>query len=135
MVNNTGFLSIFPVENGCVSTQEIKTSPAGTAVLFGVALLPGKNNEVFATDASFGAATISLSANGTGSVASSAKIDGQKATCWATFSSTSGTAFVTDVGVNRLVEIDPGTGAIVKEYEPQDGNLGMIDLEGKGSFV
>jgi flagellar basal body P-ring protein FlgI len=23
----------------------------------------------------------------------------------------------------------------VKEYEPQNGNLGMIDLEGKGSFV
>jgi len=42
---------------------------------------------------------------------------------------------VTDVAVNRLVEIDPATGAIVKQYEPQDGNLGMIDLDGMGGFV
>jgi hypothetical protein len=87
------------------------------------------------TDASFGAATISLSSGLIGSVAESTPLAGQKATCWATFSDATGTAFVTDVGVNRLVEIDPASGAIVKETVSDNGNLGMIDLEGKGNFV
>jgi hypothetical protein len=33
------------------------------------------------------------------------------------------------------VEIDPASGAIVKETVSDNGNLGMIDLEGKGNFV
>ncbi|TVY82155.1 hypothetical protein LSUE1_G002997, partial [Lachnellula suecica] len=134
-VNNTGFLSAFPVQNGCVSRQETRSSPNGTAVLFGVAALPGPGNKFIMTDASFGAALISLSSNLTGTVNAATPLAGQKATCWATFSSTTGTAFVTDVGVNRLVELDAGNGGIVKEYEGGNGNLGMIDLEGKGDFV
>ncbi|TVY43811.1 hypothetical protein LSUB1_G002161 [Lachnellula subtilissima] len=135
MVNNTGFISAFPVQNGCVSPQETRSSPNGTAVLFGVALLPGSNDKIFMTDASFGAVTVSLSAGLTGSTDASTKIDGQMATCWATFSEATGTAFVTDVLVNHLVEIDPATGAIVTATAGATGNLGMIDLEGKGNFI
>ncbi|TVY57955.1 hypothetical protein LCER1_G002355 [Lachnellula cervina] len=135
MVNNTGFISAFPVDNGSVSPQEMRSSPNGTAVLFGVTLLPGSNDKIFMTDASFGAATVSLSAGLIGSTAASTKIDGQMATCWATFSGATGTAFVTDVLVNHLVEIDPASGAIVKATAGATGNLGMIDLEGKGNFI
>lgn len=135
MVNNTGFLSAFPVQNARVSANETRSSPQGTAVLFGVTLLPGSKNQILMTDASFGAAVISVSGNLTGYVTSAAKIDGQKATCWATFSDTTGTGFVTDVGVNHLVEIDPATGAVVKVTNSDNGNLGMIDLESKGNFV
>jgi hypothetical protein len=134
--NNTGFLSSFPVKDGRVSNTGTQTSPAGTAVLFGSTTLPG-TTDIFVTDASFGSATLS-SATADFSVAqvkASTKIDGQKATCWATFSATTGTAFVTDVAKNTLNEIDTATGAIVKSVNGTNGNLGMIDLANKGNFV
>jgi hypothetical protein len=84
-VNNTGFLSIFPVINNTVSTTDIRSSPAGTAVLFGTALIPSSSSSLFVTDASFGAATLSLSPNNTATVSASTKIADQKATCWAAF--------------------------------------------------
>ncbi|KAF8849685.1 hypothetical protein BDZ45DRAFT_555149, partial [Acephala macrosclerotiorum] len=133
--NNTGFLSMFPVTNGQVSTTETRSSPSGTAVLFGTALLPNAD-QLFVTDASFGSATLSLpSSNSSASnlnqatVSSSTKIANQKATCWATFSALTGTAFVTDVSVNHLVDIDPATGTIVNNFQSTNGNSGMIDLE------
>jgi hypothetical protein len=132
-VNNTGFLSVFPVINGTVSAQETRSSPAGTAVLFGTALLP--NNQLFVTDASFGSATLSLSSSNIATVSASTKIADQKATCWATFSDATGSAFVTDVAVNHLVEIDTATGALIKETNLTNGNPGMIDLVSAGNFV
>ncbi|KAL2065457.1 hypothetical protein VTL71DRAFT_3127 [Oculimacula yallundae] len=131
--NNTGFLSVFAVENNLVSKKETRSSPNGTAVLFGAALLP--NNDLFVTDASFGAASISLSSTNIGSTGKTTKIADQKATCWATFSEFTGTAFVTDVAANHLVEIDTATGEIVKDLESTNGNPGLIDLVSKGKFV
>jgi len=132
-VNNTGFLSIFPVNNNTVSTQETRSSPSGTAVLFGTALLP--DNNLFVTDASFGSATLSLSSSNIATVSASTKIADQAATCWATFSDVTGTAFVTDVGVNHLVEVDTTTGALIKETNLTNGNPGMIDLVSAGNYI
>jgi hypothetical protein len=133
-VNNTGFLSVFPVVNGRVSTQDIQSSPAGTAVLFGSALIPNSNN-IFVTDASFGGATLSLSAANIATVSASTKIADQKATCWATISDVTKSAFVTDVAANHLVEVDTTTGAIIKELNSTNGNPGLIDLVAKGNFI
>ncbi|KAH8782357.1 hypothetical protein F5882DRAFT_295929 [Hyaloscypha sp. PMI_1271] len=133
-VNNTGFLSVFPVTNGTVSMTETRSSPAGTAVLFGTALLPNSNN-IFVTDASFGSATLSLDAKNVASVRAKTNIADQKATCWAAFSDVTGTAFVTDVAVNHLVEVDTATGALIKELQSGNGNPGMIDLVSVGNFV
>jgi hypothetical protein len=133
-VNNTGFLSVFPVTNGAVSMTETRSSPAGTAVLFGTALLPNSNN-IFVTDASFGSATLSLDAKNVASVVAKTSIADQKATCWAAFSDVTGTAFVTDVAVNHLVEVDTATGALIKELQSGNGNPGMIDLVSVGNFV
>jgi len=132
-VNNTGFLSVFPVTNGVVSTTETRSSPAGTAVLFGTAEL--ENNEIFVTDASFGSATLSLDANNIASVVARTNITDQKATCWATLSDLTGTAFVTDVAVNHLVEIDTATGTLINELQSGNGNPGMIDLVSAGNFI
>jgi hypothetical protein len=134
--NNTGFLSSFPVVNGCVSMTGTKSSPNGTAVLFGSTVLPGRN-DIFVTDASFGAATLSSSTSdfSVANVKAQTKIAGQKATCWTTFSARTGTAFVTDVARNTLNEIDTVTGAIVATVNGTYGNLGMIDLASKGGFV
>jgi hypothetical protein len=114
--NNTGFLSVFPVVGNSVSTQETRSSPAGTAVLFGTALIPGSSN-IFVTDASFGAATLALSSTNIATVQASTKIADQAATCWATIS-----------GVT-------GTGALIKELNLTNGNPGMIDLEAAGNFI
>jgi hypothetical protein len=133
-MNNTGFLSVFPVLNNTVSTVETRSSPSGTAVLFGTALLPN-TSELFVTDASFGAATLSLSSSNIATVSSSTKILDQVATCWATFSPLTSTAFVTDVAVNHLVEINPFTGMLVRELNLTNGNPGMIDLESAGQFI
>jgi hypothetical protein len=133
-VNNTGFLSIFPVQNGLVSTKDTRSSPAGTAVLFGTALIPNSSN-IFVTDASFGAATLSLNAANVATVSASTKIADQAATCWATISSVTNSGFVTDVAVNHLVEIDTTSGKLIKELQLSNGNPGMIDLEAAGNFI
>ena len=78
---NTGFLSMLPIAEGVSAAQDTRSSPAGTAVLFGSAIIPGTNN-LFATDAPFGAATILMDAQT--KVLSKATIGDQKATCWAT---------------------------------------------------
>jgi hypothetical protein len=133
-VNNTGFLSVFPVVNNSVSTQDVRSSPTGTAVLFGSALIPNSNN-IFVTDASFGSATLSLSAQNVASVSASTKIADQAATCWVAISDVTNSAFVTDVAVNHLVEVDTTTGKLIKELNVTNGNPGMIDLVSAGNFV
>jgi len=133
-VNNTGFLSVFPVVNNAVSQQDVRSSPAGTAVLFGTALIPGTSN-IFVTDASFGSATLSLSSSNIATVSASTPITDQKATCWAAFSDVTKSGFVTDVANNHLVEVDVGSGKLIKELNLTNGNPGMIDLVSAGTFL
>lgn len=131
--NNTGFLSTLPINNGCPAAQDTRSSPLGTAVLFGTTLVPGTSN-ILATDASFGAATIST-AGGAPKVLSKATVGNQKATCWAAISPQTKTAFVTDVGVNHIVEVDPANGNILQSTNLPNANPGMIDLVAAGMMV
>lgn len=133
-INSTGFLSVFPVVNGRVSTKDVRSSPAGTSLLFGVALIPNSDN-IFMTDAAFGSATIAIGSDNKGTVVAKTTIAGQFATCWATISPITNTAFVTDVGVNSLVEIDPTTGKQVSYLALTNGNSGMLDLVSAGNFI
>ncbi|KAI9673455.1 MAG: hypothetical protein M1817_002917 [Caeruleum heppii] len=134
MANKTGFLAAFPVVDGKVSMEGQQSSPEGTAVLFGSVNVPG-GSSILATDASFGAATLEISADGQASVSAMTAIEGQNATCWATFSMATMTAFVTDVNRNTLVEIDPATGELVRNLDAANGNPGMIDLANAGNFI
>ncbi|MCJ1355656.1 MAG: hypothetical protein MMC33_005648 [Icmadophila ericetorum] len=133
-VNNVGFMSVFPVVNGDLSTQDIKSSPPGTAVLFGFTPIPGTEN-LFVTDASFGAAIMTIDQVSTAALDIKTPIADQKATCWTTISPFTNTGFVTDVANNHLVEMDLATGAIIKELKLNNGNPGMIDLEAAGAFI
>jgi hypothetical protein len=140
-VNNTGFLSMFPVQAGqrggnTVSTKEVRSSPKGTAVLFGSAVMPKDPSSLFVTDASFGAAVLKVDSAGQASVKGSAAIEGQKATCWATISDSTNSAFVTDVAVNRVVEMSLDDASIIKELDlSANGDPGLIDLRAAGDFV
>ena len=123
--NNTGFLSMLPINNGCPAAQDTRSSPAGTAVLFSTAPIPGTSN-LLATDASFGAATIFIT--GTPKVVAKAPVAGQKATCWAIISPQTKTAFVTDVGINHIVEVDPASERILQSTSLPNANPGIVDL-------
>ena len=132
-VNNTGFLSAFPAQPGQLGANGTTSSPNGTAVLFGTQQLPGTNNLV-ATDASFGAAVLSTDAQGNAAVKVATKVPDQKATCWVAISNATGTAFLTDVGRNHLLEMNTTTGSI-KETNLTTTNPGMIDIESGGNFL
>ncbi|KAK0637907.1 hypothetical protein DIS24_g10360 [Lasiodiplodia hormozganensis] len=153
--NKTGFVSVFDVEQqqrrwrwgggkgarARLAPCDTRSSPEGTAVLFGAALVPGSADKVFVTDAAFGAAVLSVgggaqSGNRAELLAKQA-VDGQMATCWATVSEATGTAFVTDVGVNRVVEMSVEDASVVGvvDLAAQNGDPGLIDLKAAGDFV
>ncbi|KAI4174643.1 MAG: hypothetical protein LQ343_002216 [Gyalolechia ehrenbergii] len=130
--NNTGFLSLLPVHHGCAAEKDTRSSPAGTSLLFGTALIPG-TTDILATDPTFGAAVISTTTPP--AVVHKATIADQMATCWAAFSPFTKTAFVTDVLVNRLVEIDPASGAVRQSTDLNDGQPGLLDIVAGGKMV
>lgn len=142
--NKTGFLAAFPVEasSSCgaagaaaVSADGTQSSPAGTAVLFGSSIIPG-STDLFVTDASFGAAVLSLDAADAAEVKGQGNIGDQIATCWAAVSPATNTAFVTDVAVNRLVEMSLDDATILSEIDlSANGQPGMIDLKASGNLV
>ena len=141
-VNNTSFFSVFPVQSGdwrmgaSLATTDIRSSPSGTAVLFGSQDIPGTNN-VFVTDASFGGAVVAVDpTTNEASTIARQEIAGQMATCWSTMSSVTGTAFVTDVLVNRIVEMSLTDASIVSIIDlTANGDQGLIDLKAAGNFV
>ncbi|KAI1610839.1 hypothetical protein EDD36DRAFT_304840 [Exophiala viscosa] len=141
-VNNTGFFSVFPVDTSSwgkpatVATTDVRSSPDGTAVLFGSANIPGASL-VFVTDASFGGAVLDVDpATNVASLVAKQAIDGQAATCWATISSVTNSAFVTDVGVNRVVEMSLTNASIIAETDlSANGDPGLIDLKAAGNFI
>ncbi len=144
--NNTGFMSVFPVKASessasQLSTKGMRSSPNGTAVMFGSA--PIANNEdnlfeqrMFVTDASFGAAVLSLDTKGQASIIGAQAIEGQKATCWVTISPRTNSAFVTDVGRDKVVEMSTADAHIIGEIDLSgNGDGGLIDLKAAGSFL
>ncbi|KAK6850382.1 hypothetical protein PG995_005129 [Apiospora arundinis] len=139
--NNTGFLARFAVADagGCggatVAQKGSMASPAGTAVLFGAATIPG-SQDIFATDASFGAAVLSMQDANAVAVKGKGIVDGQKATCWATVSPATKSAFVTDVGTNRLVEMSVSNAKIMGQVDlSPNGDPGLIDLMAGDNFI
>ncbi|KAJ3096351.1 hypothetical protein HDU96_000791 [Phlyctochytrium bullatum] len=142
-----GFLGSFDVDaSGNVGTELRRSVPEGSKVLFGSAVArKGGETRVVATDAAFGAVTFGVDAEGQAvsvaagnATAALTVVEGQKATCWAAFSPATETAFVTDIGKGRVVEVDPfdavAPGKIVGTVEV-DGVEGMIDLAVGGDFA
>ncbi|OIW33070.1 hypothetical protein CONLIGDRAFT_695437 [Coniochaeta ligniaria NRRL 30616] len=140
-VNNTGFLAAFPINKACsgkgasLAQQGTKSSPNGTAVLFGSSIIPGSSN-LFVTDASFGGAVLAIDGQDVASTVGKGVIDGQGATCWATVSPATNTAFVSDVAVNRLVQMSLTDATPLGQIDlSSNGDPGLIDLRAAGNFV
>ncbi|KAJ3580479.1 hypothetical protein NPX13_g77 [Xylaria arbuscula] len=145
--NRTGFLAAFGVESsdcetGAFVNQEgMRSTPAGTAVLFGSSTIPG-SDDLFVTDASFGGAVLANggtsadAASRAFSVKGKGVVNGQSATCWVAISPATNTAFVTDVGVNRLVEMSLKDASVKKIIDlSANGDPGLIDLKAAGRLV
>ena len=141
-MNITGFLSAFEVQAGgaggqaaSLALEDVRSTPQDTAVLFGSLPIPGTSN-IFATDASFGAAILSVNDAMESDVEAFQEIDGQMATCWVTISSATNSAFVTDVGVARVVEMSLDDASILGQVDLEaTGAPGLIDLSARGNFV
>ncbi|KAF4457927.1 hypothetical protein F53441_280 [Fusarium austroafricanum] len=135
-VNKTGFISALGVQQAAVSKNDVRSSPEGTAVLFGSQIIPG-TSKVFATDASFGAAILNVDPKSCeATTAATGKVDGQTATCWVAISPMTKTAFVTDVGRNRVAEMSLDDASVVSELDLTcNGDPGLIDLAAAGNFL
>ncbi|KAF6832964.1 3-carboxymuconate cyclase [Colletotrichum musicola] len=137
---NAGFLAAYQVDNGNatagLSLEGTRSSPNGTAVLFGSSTIPG-SSDLFVTDASFGAAVLSVHSSPiSASIKGMGKVADQKATCWATISAATKTAFVTDVGKNRLIEMSVQDASIQGVIDlSSNGDPGLIDLRAAGNFI
>ena len=129
---DTGFIAVYPVQNGVPSMTPQKSVPADTAVLFGSANIPGTDN-ILVSDAAFGYVILAQSDLSTPLAVTN--ITDQKATCWATVSTLTGTGFVDDVLVSHLVELDLTTGAIVSDVDSGNNGQGMIDLMAAGQRI
>jgi hypothetical protein len=140
-VNSTGFISIFSVEEDAscsftLSREDVRSSPEGTAVLFGSQIIPG-TGDIFATDASFGGAILSVD-DTTLKVSTLARgvVENQVATCWVTLAPGTDSAFVTDVATPRLVELSLTDASVVGQLDLSDQDAkGFIDLANSGGFV
>lgn len=144
-VNNTGFFSAFKVQQSArgmgnaqafLAAQDTRSSPEGTAVLFGSSIIRGTSS-VFATDASFGAGVLSVDpASGTAKLVARQAIADQVATCWATISHATGSAFVTDVAKNRVIEMSVTDASILGVTDlSANGAPGLIDLIAAGTAL
>lgn len=140
MVNNTGYMASVDIvqdDSGIASLaqDEVRSSPNGTAVLFGTTKMLGDSTSLFTTDASFGAVILSVDSTGRATTDYKQVIPGQVATCWSTISTFTKSAYVTDVGVNRVVEMSLTDASIIKELDLTNGDPGLIDLQSAGTFV
>ncbi|KAM0255971.1 hypothetical protein ACHAQJ_005275 [Trichoderma viride] len=140
--NTTGTLGIFGVEqprygHGAASISEKGklTQVAGSAVLFGAATIKG-SSDILAADAAFGAALLSVdAATGAASIKDKAAIDGQAASCWATYSPETNTVFIADAGADRLVELSVTDASIQSITNLNTGDPGLNDLRAAGDFI
>lgn len=136
--NKTGFISVLPFKDSWSSTFEshdVRSSPSGTAVLFGGVNIPD-TSDLFITDASFGAAVLSLNTT-TDNVSLQRKIaiKGQQATCWAAYCQARESVFVTDAADDRLIEISEDGSKIMSILDLKNGDPGLVDLQISGRFV
>ncbi|KAF5343202.1 hypothetical protein D9756_003435 [Leucocoprinus leucothites] len=136
-----GFFAVWDVQaDGSLSENFQSIAPAKGGLLpFSMTVIPGKN-AIFATDAGIGFDIFDLAAAGssqgqnstaTGDRSSSNAIDGQVATCWSTFSPSTGNFYLTDIGTSTITEVnldDNLAAKIVKQY-PQTQQSATIDLD------
>ncbi|KAL1945024.1 hypothetical protein VTO73DRAFT_2644 [Trametes versicolor] len=125
---SVGFLAVWDVQPGSgalsPTATHIATVPGGS-LTFSLTPVPGKNAFV-STDPGVGFTVFDLDDFAR---SSAVPIAGQSATCWSSFSPSTGSFFLSDVGTGIITEVhvdDNLQASIVKQY-PLGANAGTID--------
>ena len=127
-----GRILVFPIDKKTRTLgAPIVSEPNGTSTLFNTLNIPN-TNRVFLTDAFVGTAILEISpSTGVATTVSFAAVPGQIAICWSFQSKATGSVYSTDAVVNRLVEQDLNTGAVLGVVNGTNAAaLGMVDLYG-----
>lgn len=123
-----GWLSVFPVVDGLVSTTEIRTVSNMTSALFGGFNNPYHNDFIFVSDAAFGAVVYEVDRTGaarvTGKGFSSPNVAG---TCWARWSPVSEVAWVTSPTASTLFAFNVTSGNLIAQSNITSTNIGIIE--------
>lgn len=118
-----------------IAGKEKRSSPNGTAVLFGGVSIP-QTSELFVTDASFGATLLDLdSMTNMVSLMEKQVVKGQMATCWAAYSAARESVFVTDAAVNRIVEFSQDGEKVLSTLNLKNSDPGLTEIQVSGRFV
>lgn len=116
-----GFIAAWDIaSDGSLSAEPVKSTPSTGGLLpFSMTVIPG-TNAILATDAGVGfdifnfggnangtsAASVNGTENALSATSSVVAIDGQKATCWSSFSPKSGNFYLTDIGTSTITEVN-----------------------------
>jgi len=136
IVNDKGFLSVYPVIYGSVAAEDIRSSPDGTNLLFGAFQIPG-TNKLFVSDSKFGTVILKIEHDyESKTIAKTIIPPGTAGSCWAKYSPVTKSAWVTNPVVNNLVELDVETNAIISQNNITINKTpGMLDLVVPGNFL
>lgn len=134
-MDDKGFFASYAVKSGHVAKKGVRSSPAGTAVLFGSDTIPGDTSRIFVSDASIGGALIHVGRRGRATTIEAVKVPDQVAICWAIVADATGTGFLADTGKNSIVEVDLNSGAILANYQPKNKNDGYTDMIAAGNYL
>ncbi|KAL4966660.1 uncharacterized protein BDV14DRAFT_198781 [Aspergillus stella-maris] len=133
---NIGFFAVYPVKYGCspdtaafIPREGVRTAVPETGVLFGAVVVPS-SELIFVTDPGFGATVLEINRETYEAIeVARATVPDQMAICWAAYSDETNSVFVTDVAVNRLVELDATDASILLTANLPNDDPGLIDLQ------
>jgi hypothetical protein len=125
-----GYLAIWDVAEDGTLSQDFAAvpPPSGGLLPFSMTAVPGKD-ALLVTDPNIGFDIIDISQGQNSSASSAVPISGQSATCWSSFSHTTGNFYLTDVGTSIVTEVNVDEnlkGTVVNQY-PQQNMSGTID--------
>ena len=129
-----GHLLIFPVDNTTNNLGEpLIIDTVHAPVLHSTINIPN-TSKVFATDITFGTAIFDINlSKRTVVTRTTIAVSNERYLGWSFLSPTTGTIFSSDALVNRLVEQNVTTGAVIGYVRGSNGALGMTDLSGSGN--
>ncbi|KAN0102801.1 hypothetical protein V8E51_011114 [Hyaloscypha variabilis] len=129
-----GSIYVYPVINGAVSTTPVVSKPATLLVDFSLNFL-GTDSRAVITDPAYGASLVDISSTYTVTVSKQIVVTGEKAICWATFSSRFNSIALLDAGAPNVTLVDPASGAITGVVSLDPAGSGVLDSKLDRTFM
>lgn len=131
-----GWLSVFRIIDGAVSTTEVRTVSDKTSQPFGAFENPYNPNSLFVSDTGIGAVVYDVEHDGAASLASMPTSSSPiPAACWAEWSPVSDVAWVTGPEANTLLAYNVVSGALISQSNVTAPTVGLIDFVVPGNYL